>query len=110
MLFLSSMSFLHINADSKDVIIYPEQKKQNTEGNQPPRAPMRIPQVSIDEYTLIFEPLCSECMVLLYQDGIIVLSGYVNENCEFQLPPNFSGSYILKFQLGTLTFSGVIEL
>lgn len=107
---MASMSLLFVNAEHKDVIIHPEQKTHNYDGNKPPRAPMRIPHVSIEEYTLMFDSVCSGCLVQVFQDDMIVFAGYVNEQGELQLPSELSGSYMMEFQLGSTIFVGELEL
>lgn len=107
---MASMSVLFVNAEHKDVIIHPTSIPDNSQREDCPRAPMRIPHVSIEEYTLMFDSVCSGCLVQVFQDDIIVFAGYVNEQGELQLPSELSGSYIMEFQLGSTIFVGELVL
>lgn len=107
---LCIITFLYVKAEKKDVVIVPDTQKTNSEGNQKPRSPMYIPNVSIENYTLFFDFSCIGCTIRLLQDDVIVYSDIVDENGEVQLPSNLSGTYTLQLQFGSITFEGEIEL
>lgn len=97
-------------AEKKEVELKISDSNQNNLGHRPSRSPILYPDVTIEDNILSFSSSCINCTIQLIQDDITVYIDYVDENGEVILPTYLSGTYILQFQLGSITFVGEIEL
>lgn len=97
-------------AEKKEVDLTIKDSNRNYLGHSHTRSPILYPDVTIEDNILSFSPSCINCTIQLIQDDITVYMDYVNENGEVILPTYLSGTYILQFQLGSITFVGEIEL
>ena len=74
------------------------------------KAPMQLPQVWIEDYTLTFDASCVGCMIEIVQDDVVVYTTFVDLNGEVTLPSTLSGTLQLVIYRGNQTFTGEFEL
>ena len=74
------------------------------------KAPVQLPQVWIEDYTLTFDASCVGCMIEIVQDGEVVYTTFVDLNGEVTLPSTLSGTLQLVIYRGDQTFIGEFEL
>ncbi len=74
------------------------------------RMPGYVPTAFLDGNTLTFDATCIGSVISLVQDGAIVYSAIIDEDCTIILPDYLSGIFELQLQRGSITFVGEIEL
>ncbi len=104
---IASVSF--VNA-ATPVIVSPYNLSQSGERNSHSRTPILMPEVFIDGNTLTFDATCIGSVISLMQDGAIVYSAIIGEDCTIILPDYLTGIFELQQQRGSITFVGEIEL
>ncbi|MBQ9637726.1 MAG: hypothetical protein IJV36_07550 [Prevotella sp.] len=77
-----------------------------------PKSPVRVPSVSLDDYTLYFFTPCDGCVLnLVDENGVVVYSLVIPEDtASLELPAELSGEYELQILRGNYCFWGRIEL
>ena len=76
----------------------------------PQKAPILIPEVRIEDYTLNFDASCLGCELrLLDEDGVLVYSTTITSG-TLVLPSYLSGNYELQIIRGNFCFYGDISL
>jgi len=77
-----------------------------------PKSPIYIPSVSISGTTIFFmSPHADFSLQLVGESGNVVYEVYVPYNAaSLQLPSSLSGSYEIRFLMGTYYYRGYIEL
>ena len=85
---------------------------KGTIGNNPPKAPVQPPYVTLDDHTLyIWSQHTGYTLTLLDDDDNVVYQTYVAAGVQFcALPSTLSGSYTLQLSNDTYLFTGVIDL
>lgn len=105
-LFICALFFCTASkADKKVVVTTP-----STNAGHVNRTPILMPEVFIDGNTLTFDATCIGSVISLVQDGAIVYSAIIGEDCTIILPDYLSGIFELQLQRGSITFVGEIEL
>lgn len=85
-------------------------KTQPTEGGGA-RAPILVPVLYLDGYTLITgNGTLGSTIQLLDEDDNVVFSTFVYVEGDIQLPTTLSGTYTIQVLRGSQTFEGEIEL
>lgn len=75
------------------------------------KAPMRMPTIYIDGYTLSLSPSHPEYIIDILQDDEIVYSSVIPEGVvTFDLPQYLEGECIIQFVTERFCFTGYIEL
>lgn len=107
---LSLPSCMMQAGDPATPISFRIQRPDPSQGNHP-RTPIAIPEVYIDEYTLIFDASCIGCSIdILDENETVVYTAIVDENGTVELPTTLAGTYELLFTRGSITFIGEFEL
>lgn len=105
---------LMANADQKSLNLSIKRERAQTEKSQSNRAPIRPPEVLIDDHTLTFENSCIGCTIAILQNDAVIYSAIVGESVELEgevvLPDYLIGVYEFNFEMGSVTFVGEIEL
>lgn len=109
-LFANLNTYAQNSDDKKEVPIIKKEGVVLGNGGGANRAPIRTPEVYIDDYTLIFDTSFEGLSVELLQDDEVVYSDIIDENGEVLLPDYLVGEYELRFYLGSIIFVGEIEL
>lgn len=98
-------------AEDKPIIVHPRTPNHENVQSGHPRTPIAIPEVYIDEYTLIFDASCIGCSIdILDENETVVYTAIVDENGTVELPTTLTGTYELLFTRGSITFIGEFEL
>lgn len=98
-------------AEDKPIIVKPYNPHTGQQQGNHPRTPIAIPEVYIDEYTLIFDASCIGCSIdILDENETVVYTAIVDENGTVELPTTLAGTYELLFTRGSITFIGEFEL
>lgn len=75
------------------------------------KAPMRMPEISLDGTTLSFQPHHPEYIINIVHDGEVVFSSVVPADApQYELPDYISGECIIQFLTGNYCFWAEIEL
>ncbi|MBQ0023982.1 MAG: hypothetical protein KBT29_12185 [Prevotellaceae bacterium] len=107
--FVAIVFVLYADAENP-VILHPTSLGKNSEHHQLPRTPILMPEVFIDGNTLTFDATCIGSVICLVQDGAIVYSAIIGEDCTIILPDYLTGIFELQLQRGSIAFVGEIEL
>ena len=85
---------------------------KGTIGNNPPKAPIRPPYVTYQDYTLfIWGEHAGYTVTLLDDNDTVVYQTYVYAGTQMvSLPTTLSGSYTLQLSDDTFVFTGMIGL
>jgi hypothetical protein len=76
-----------------------------------PRGPVLLPNVYIDDHTLLFEDLCGEYVLQIIQNDNVVYSTLVsNGETSVILPSTLTGDYEFRLVADTYYYYGYIEL
>jgi len=76
-----------------------------------PRMPIKLPEVFIDENTLLFDDLWGNFTLQLIQNGVVIYSTAVPAGtATVVLPSTLSGDYELRLVTSTFYFYGYITL
>lgn len=109
-LFANLNTYAQNSDNKKEVPIIKKEGVVLGNGGGANRAPIRTPEVYIDDYTLIFDTSFEGLSVELIQDDEVVYSDIIDENGEVLLPNYLVGEYELRFYVGDFIFVGEIEL
>lgn len=109
-LFANLNTYAQNSDNKKEVPIIKKEGVVLGNGGGANRAPIRTPEVYIDDYTLIYDTSFEGLSVELLQDDEVVYSDIIDENGEVVLPDYLVGEYELRFYLGSIIFVGEIEL
>lgn len=75
------------------------------------KAPVRMPEISMDGTTLSFQPHHPEYIINIVQNGEVVLTSVVPADAaQFELPDYISGECVIQFLAGDYCFWAEIEL
>ena len=75
------------------------------------KAPLRVPVIYIDGYTLSLQPSHPTYTINIVQDDEIVFTSEIPVGvAEFTLPANLEGEYTIEFIMGNYCFFGFINL
>lgn len=75
------------------------------------KAPVRMPQISLDGTTLFFQPHHPEYIINIVQNGGVVFTSVVPADVtQYELPNYISGECIIQFLTGDYCFWAEIEL
>lgn len=75
------------------------------------KAPMRMPEISMDGTTLLFQPYHSEYIINIVQNGEVVFTSVVPADAaQYELPDYISGECVIQFLTGNYCFWAEIEL
>ena len=84
---------------------------KGTIGNNPPKAPIQPPYVTLDDHTLYIWSQHSGYTLTLLDDDTVVYQTYVAAGVQYAaLPSTLSGSYTLQLSNDTFVFTGIINL
>ena len=111
MLMAALMPFSYVKADPSLIPI--ELGYIDPEDNQDPqpRAPILVPVLYIDGYTLTAGTgTLGSTIQLLDEDDNVVFSTFLYVEGDIQLPTTLSGTYTIRVTLGTHVFEGEIVL
>jgi hypothetical protein len=77
----------------------------------PQRTPVLVPEVGLDDHTIIFFTPCDNCVLrLVNEDGEVEYSTVIPSNCtSLVLPSDLEGEYELQIIQDNLCFYGIIE-
>lgn len=82
--------------------------KESQTGQQ--RSPVSIPEIDLDDYTLLFMTPCDGCVVRLLDESGEVAYTTVISSTSLVLPSHLSGNYRIEIIRGNFCFWGYIEL
>ena len=101
-----------INADPGDGVVIPLNPIITTPDNGgEPRAPIFVPVLYIDGYTLITgNGTLGSTIQLLDENDNVVFSTFVYIEGDIELPETLSGTYTIQVLRGSQTFEGEITL
>lgn len=75
------------------------------------KAPVRMPEISIDGTTLFFQSSHPEYIINIVQEGEVVFTSVVPaDTTQYELPDYISGECVIEFMTGSYCFWGEIEL
>ena len=99
-----------VSAQSKPIPIEPGINTGSNGHGSNNKAPIQLPSVTIEDYTLTFDASCVGCMIEIVQDDVVVYTTFVDLNGEVTLPSTLSGTLQLVIYRGDQTFTGEFEL
>lgn len=110
-----TLSFVFIDvkaANSTDIELNLSYDDPNNDIPDRPRAPIRIPRIAIEDYTLYFITSCANCTIhIINEDDIVEFSTTIpSENATLTLPSHLSGEYRIEIIRGRFCFWGYIFL
>lgn len=107
-----SLTCVNAYADPTDILLQVEYDDPDYGNDGQQRGPVLIPDVCIDDYTLIFNTPCDGCTLrLLDEDGYVVYTTVIlNGTTNLVLPSYLSGEYEIQIIQGNLYFYGYIVL
>lgn len=82
----------------------------SSEHKDPPRAPIRVPSLYIEDHTLSFSSACVGYTLELIQDGETVYSFSITDTDDLVLPDYLCGQFEIRLVGASFTFVGEIEL
>lgn len=103
--------FCSVNSYAEDIKLRPNNAVESKER----RAPIRVPNASIEGNTLTFDASCIGCPLALMQDDAVVYATVISENAEGNggevvLPDYLAGQYEIQIEYGSIILVGEIEL
>ena len=113
MMVLLPLSSVNVRADNPDIIGL--EVRYDDPGNglsNDPKAPVLIPHVGIDGYTLYFYTPCDGCVLHLSDenDNVVYSTVIPTGSTSLVLPSYLSGDYKIEIIQGIYCFWGYIEL
>ena len=103
-----SVFSIQVLAEPLDLRLEYTKPKEGQHGES--RGPVSIPEVDLDDYTLLFITPCDGCVLrLLNEDGEVAYTTVINST-SLVLPSNLSGEYRIEIISGNFCFWGYIEL
>ena len=96
--------------NEEPVILTIKKGEVNEGGSEPPRAPMRVPSLYIEDHTLSFSSACVGYTLELIQDGETVYSFCISDTDDLVLPDYLCGQFEIRLVGTSFTFVGEIEL
>ena len=108
---LSFLPNLNVNALPKPVPLQVNIERP-TNGQGSHRAPMRVPNLVIDDNILLIPEYYYNCQLQITdEDGFVVYSTTIPEGCDqIELPSYLNGEYEIQLIRGNFCFCGYIEL
>lgn len=98
------------NTGKEPVILSAKTYGTESEHPEPPRAPIRVPSLYIEDHTLSFSSACVGYTLELIQDGETVYSFSITDTDDLVLPDYLCGQFEIRLVGASFTFVGEIEL
>lgn len=109
-LFLLLLGLISLNIQADEIDLHVGGVNPFPGGNTRPHAPVPIPTVYLDGYTLTFAATHAQYVLSLVKDGETEYSTIVNENeVQLVLPACLYGEFEIQLQAGSITFVGTVN-
>ena len=110
LLLMALFPLSRVYAESSQVGLQSEYVDSSNPHNGQHRSPLNVPEVWIDDYTLLFMTPCDGCVVRLLDESGEVAYTTVISSTSLVLPSHLSGNYRIEIIRGNFCFWGYINL